>query len=64
MSRPFRWTGRNLNEAEQACGDDIIAQHGDRLLLPDPNDDTAYRTALPGDTVTRTGPDQYRIKRG
>lgn len=63
MSR-FRWTGRNLDQAEDACGGDVIAQAGDRLLLPVDGSDTQTHVAHPGDVVTRTGPDQYRVDRG
>lgn len=63
MARRFRWTGHNLDQAEDFMPREVIAQAGENLLLPVPGSDTEHQTARPGDTVTRTGPDQYRITR-
>jgi hypothetical protein len=57
----IRWTGTNLDQAEDAFPGEVIAQVGQCLLLPVTDSDTEVLTAWPGDTVTRTGPDQYRI---
>lgn len=61
MSRPFRWTGSNLDAAEDFMPGEVIAQHYSNLLIPDPDNPDAYQTAHPGDTITRTDDGEYRI---